>query len=61
MFDNIDTIDFSTCMVNSPRARGVLFNREGPKGLWVFLDSLVCVVYGMRSLTGHLYSDFFLF
>ena len=45
----------------SPRASRVLFNREGPKGLWVFLDTLVYVVYGMRSLSGHLYSDLFLF
>ena len=51
----------NTLSTYSPRASRVLFNREGPKGLWVFLDTLVCVVYGMRSLSGHLYSDFVLF
>ena len=45
----------------SPRDRGDLFNREGPKGLLIFLDTLVCVVYGMRSLSVHLYSIFYLF
>ena len=47
--------------IHSPRDRGVLFNREGPKGLLIFLDTLVCVVYGMRSLSVHLYSVFYLF
>jgi len=28
----------------SPRDSRVLFNREGPKGLLIFLDTLVCVV-----------------
>jgi len=46
---------------SSPRDSRVLFNREGPKGLLIFLDTLVCVVYGMRSLIGHLYSVFCLF
>ena len=45
----------------SPRDSRVLFNREGPKGLWVFLNTLVCVVYGMRILSCLLYSDCFLF
>jgi len=46
---------------DSPRDSRVLFNREGPKGLLIFLDTPVCVVYGMMNLTGHLYSVFCLF
>jgi len=46
---------------HSPRDSWVLFNREGPKGLLIFLDTLICVVHGMRSLSCHLYSVFCLF
>lgn len=51
----------STPRLVSPRDSRVLFNRKGPKGLWVYLDTLVYVVYGLRSLSCHPYSEFFLF
>jgi len=56
--DIVDDDASFTPVTISPRDSRVLFNREGPKGLLILLDTLVCVVYGMRSLSGHLYSVF---